>query len=248
MKRLYFSFVLLSLLCIVNIGSAYTVDEVFQNFKAAYSKCKNFSADFEETTLYKTRKSVSRGRFTFGIPNLLNMEYVSPRDPNKVVKTIVLDGVYTWSYTPLLNEVNKQKIQNPQRREILPGTGATLEELSNNWNMKLVPDEAANAKGIYQMHLTPKPDLFKRDVKQSGADKVGQKKQENGGVKETLEIWVNENEWFPVQFGYVTVYADESRRNVVMKLSNIERDKKLPTDIFKFVVPQDAEIIDLSEN
>ena len=69
------------------------------------------------------------------------------------MKTIVLDGVYTWSYTPLLNEVNKQKIQNPQRREILPGTGATLEELSNNWNMKLVPDEAANAKGIYQMQF-----------------------------------------------------------------------------------------------
>ena len=247
MKRLYYSLVLLCL-CFVNIGYTYTVDEVFMNFKTAYSKCKNFSADFEETTLYKTRKSVSRGRFTFGTPNLLNMEYVSPRDPNKVVKTIVLDGEYAWSYTPILNEVNKQKMQNPQRREVLPGTGATLEELSKNWNMKLVPDEAANKKGIYQIHLTPKPELLNINVKKSEIDKDIQKKQEGGGVKEILEIWVNESEWFPVQFGYVTVYEDGSRRSVVMKLSKIERDKKLPPEIFTFVTPKDAEIIDLSEN
>lgn len=247
MKRIYFSLAILSL-CFVNIGYTYTVEEVFNNFKAAYSKCSNFSADFEETTLYKTRKSVSRGRFTFGKPNLLNMEYVSPRDLNKVVKTIVLDGEFAWSYTPLLNEVNKQKLQNPKRQEILPGTGASLEDLSSNWNMTLVPDEAANAKGIYQIHLTPKPNLLNRNVKQNIKGNDIQRNQESGGVKEILEIWVNENEWFPVQFGYVTVYPDESRRNVVMKLSKIERDKKLPNDIFKFVIPKDAEIIDLSAN
>ncbi len=246
MKRLSFSLVLLCL-SYVNIGYTYTVDEVFMNFRTAYSKCKNFSADFEETTLYKTRKSISRGRFTFGIPNLLKMEYISPRDPNKVVKNIVLDGEYAWSYTPILNEVNKQKIQNPHRREILPGTGETLEDLSNNWNMKLVPDEAANAKGIYQIHLTPKPDLLNRNVKNNLKNKNIQKTTVRGGIKEILEIWVNESEWFPVQFGYVTVYEDGSRRNVVMKLTNIERDRKLPPDIFKFVTPKDAEIIDLSD-
>ena len=66
-----------------------------------------------------------------------------------------------------------------------------------------------------------------------------------------MKFGFNENEWFPVQFGYVTVYADESRRNVVMKflISNIERDKKLPTDIFKIrCSPKMPEIIDLSEN
>lgn len=247
MKRVYFSLVLLCL-CFVNIGYTYTVDEVFQNFKTAYGKCSNFSADFEETTLYKTRKSLSRGRFTFGKPNLLNMEYVSPRDLNKVVKTIVLDGEFVWSYTPLLNEVNKQKLPNQQRQEILPGTGASLEDLSSNWNMKLVPDEAANKKGIYQIHLTPKQNLLNRSANQNNKGDDIQRNQEGGGVKEILEIWVNKSEWFPVQFGYVTVYEDGSRRNVVMKLSNIVRDKKLPNDVFKFVIPKDAEIIDLSEN
>ena len=236
MKRLYFILIILSL-CFVNMGYTYTVDEVFKNFKSVYEKCQNFSADFEETALYKTRKSVSHGRFTFGIPNLLHMEYVSAKDPENIVKTVVLDGKFMWSYVPLLNEVNKQKLKNPQRREILPGTGATLEDLSNNWNMKLVTDKAAKSKGVYLMQLTPKPELLNRHLK---------KTVDGEEVKEKLEIWVKEGDWFPVQFGYVTVFEDGSRRSVIITLSNIKRDKKLPPDKFKFVVPKDAEIIDLT--
>jgi len=237
-KRYYFSIVLL-FLCFLSNGYSITVEEVFNKFKTEYAKCKNFSADFEETTLYKTRKSVSFGRFTFGVPNLLHMDYVSPKDPEKIIKTIVLDGKFAWSYVPLLNEVNKQKLQNPDRREILPGTGATLEDLSKNWDMKLVPDEAANAKGVYQMQLTPKPKLINKGLKQP---------EQTEEVKELLEIWVKEGEWFPVQFGYVTVFEDGTRRSVIVALSNIKRDKKLPADTFKLVYPKGAEVIDLTPN
>ncbi len=238
MIRKYCILIIISL-CFVNIGYTYTVDEVFSNFRTVYEKCQNFSAEFEETALYKTRKSVSFGRFTFGIPNLLHMEYVSPKNRDKIVKTVVLDGKYIWSYVPLLNEVNKQKIQNPDKREILPGTGATLEDLSKNWNMKLVPDEAAKAKGVHLMQLTPKPDQLKRRLNKppGGED-----------VKEQLEIWVKEDEWFPVQFGYVTLFEDGTRRSVIISLSNIQRDQKLPPTKFKFVVPKDAEVIDLSSD
>lgn len=238
MKRSYFSLVLL-FLCFVSTGYSFTIEEVFKNFKTEYVKSKNFSADFEETTLYKTRKSVSFGRFTFAVPNLLHMDYVSPKDPKKIIKTIVLDGEFAWSYVPLLNEVNKQKLQNPDRREILPGTGATLEDLSKNWDMKLVPDEAANAKGVYQMQLTPKPKLINRTLKEPQATEE---------VKESLEIWVKEGEWFPVQFGYVTVFKDGTRRSVIVALSNIKRDTELPADTFKLVYPKDAEVIDLTPN
>lgn len=238
MKRTYFILIILSL-CFVNIGYTYTVDEVFNNFKAVYEKCQNFSADFEETGLYKTRKSVSYGRFTFGIPNLLHMEYVSPKNHDIVIKKVVLDGKHVWSYVPLLNEVNKQKMQNPNKREILPGTGASLEDLSKNWDMKLVPDEAANPKGVHLMKLSPKPGLINRKSKNvnRGED-----------IKEQIEIWVKEGEWFPVQFGYITLFPDGSRRSVIIKLSNIKRDQKLPPKKFNFVVPKDAEVIDLSSD
>ena len=249
MKRLSCSLLLLCLcLSFSNIGHTYTVNEIFQNFKMAYEKSKNFSAEFEETTLFKTKKSVTRGRFTFGKPNLLRKEYVAPKAPNKIVKTIVLDGAYAWSYTPMLNQVNKTKLQNAQRRELLPGIGASLEDVTENWDMKHVPDEAANAKGVYQIQLTPKPHLLNRNAKQTPEDGTIKEKPKDGDVKETIEIWVKEGEWLPVQFGHAIEYEDGSRRSVIVKLSKIERDKKLHPKVFKFVYPEDAEVIDLSEN
>jgi outer membrane lipoprotein-sorting protein len=238
-KHLYWSFVLLCFsLCFVTSGYTYTVDEIFKKFQTAYKNSKNFSAEFEETTLYKRRKGVSRGQFTFGKPNLLRKEYVDHKDPDKIIKTIVLDGAYAWSYARVINQVNKQKLSNAQRRELIPGIGASLEGLSENWDMKLVPDEAANAKGVYQIQLTEKDRLVNGTVKKTSS---------NGNVKEILEIWVKQGEWLPVQFGYVVEYEDGSRRNVITKLSKIQRDKKLPLNAFKFAIPKGAEVIDLSE-
>ena len=56
---------LFSVMCVGN-ASSQTVDEIFQNFKVAYEKSENFSANFEETTLFADTKSVARGRFVFG--------------------------------------------------------------------------------------------------------------------------------------------------------------------------------------
>ena len=62
MKRICFLYMLTFLLAItVSNGAADTIEKVFQNFKAAYEKSKNFSADFEETTLQAGNKSVARG-------------------------------------------------------------------------------------------------------------------------------------------------------------------------------------------
>lgn len=233
MKHSYWIFILicLSIGFAIN-GHTYTVDEIYKNFKTAYDKSKNFSAEFEETTLYKTRKSVSRGRFTFGKPNLLRKEYVSRKDASQITKTLVLDGTYAWSYSRMLNQVNKKKLDPAKRRELLPGIGPFLEDVSENWNMKLVPDEAANQKNVHQIQLTPKQHLANN----------------NGKVKEILEIWVKEGDWLPVQFGHVLEYEDGSRRTVIMTLSKIARDKKLPSNTFKFVIPKNAEVIDFSEN
>jgi outer membrane lipoprotein-sorting protein len=104
--------------------------------------------------------------------------------------------------------------------------------------MQLVPDEAANPKGIYQIRLTPKSHLLNTPTEQIPAKR---------NIKEFLEIWVKEGEWLPVQFGFVTEYEDGSRRNVITKLSKIQRDKKLPLNAFKFAIPKGAEVIDLSE-
>ena len=221
-----------SLLFLLFANRAYpqTVDEIFHNFKTAYEKSENFSANFEETTLFADKKSVARGRFIFRRPNLLRKEYVDRNDAAKVVQLIVLDGEYGWTYTPILNQVNKMKWNNSERRELFPGIGASLEDVQKNYNMALIPDEFANPKGVHQIELQPKRHMVRTNA------------------KESLQIWVKSSEWLPVQFGYKTEFEDGTRQSVIVTLTQIERDKELAPDLFKFVVPEDAEVINLSEN
>lgn len=232
-RNLLLAVTLLSLLC-VNSAYPQNVDEIFQNFKTAYEKSDNFSANFEETTLLSNRKSVARGRFIFGKPNLLRKEYVDRKDASKVVQITVLDGEYAWTYTPILNQVNKMKWNNPERRELLPGIGASLEDVQINYDMVLVPDEFANPKGVHRIELTPKKDPKDHLM--------------NANVKEKLLIWVKSDEWLPVQFGYESELEDGTRQSVIVALTEIKRDTELAPDLFKFVVPEDAEVINLSEN
>ena len=230
MKRLYILTFLLAIT--VNNGTADTIENVFQNFKAAYEKSKNFSADFEETTLQAGNKSIARGRLMFSKPNLLRKEYVSHKNPTQLAQLIVLDGEYSWAYTPLLNQVNKMKWGRSNRKELLPGLGASLDEAAQKFNMELVPDEAANPKGIYRIKLTPKTQMSP-DV-------------EANIPREIIEIWVKSDEWLPVQFGYQSESNQEGNISVIVAFTNIQRDLEMDTELFKFVIPDGVEIIDLS--
>ena len=230
MKRVYILTFLLAIT--VNNGTADTIENVFQNFKAAYEKSKNFSADFEETTLQAGNKSIARGRLMFSKPNLLRKEYVSHKNPTQLAQLIVLDGEYSWAYTPLLNQVNKMKWGRSNRKELLPGLGASLDEAAQKFNMELVPDEAANPKGIYRIKLTPKTQMSP-DV-------------EANIPREIIEIWVKSDEWLPVQFGYQSESNQEGNISVIVAFTNIQRDLEMDTELFKFVIPDGVEIIDLS--
>ncbi len=235
MKRFYSLYILTFLLVIsITDGTADTIENVFQNFKAAYEKSKNFSADFEETTLRAGNKSIARGRLMFSQPNLLRKEYVSHRDPTQLAQLIVLDGEYSWSYTPLLSQVNKMKWGRANRKELLPGLGASLDEAAEKFNMELVPDEVANPKGIYRIKLLPKPQLSPN--------------AETNTPREIIEIWVKSDNWLPVQFGYQTEDESEGSISVIVAFANIQRDIEMDLDSFKFVIPDGVEVIDLSAN
>ena len=221
-----------SLLSLVFVSSAHpqNVDEIFQNFKQAYEKSDNFSANFEETTLLaNNQKSVARGRIVFRKPNLLRREYVGRKDASKVIQITVFDGKYGWTYTPTLNQVNKMKLDNP-KGQLFPGIGASLDDFELMYDMVLVPDEFANPKGIHNIEFTPKKDFANPDV------------------KEKFQIWVKSDGWLPVQVGHEIELEDGSRQSAIVKFSEIKRDKELAPDLFKFVVPKDAEVINLSEN
>ena len=230
MKRLYIFTFLLTITA--NNLTADTIENVFQNFKMAYEKSKNFSADFEETTLQAGNKSIARGRLMFSKPNLLRKEYVSHKNPTQLAQLIVLDGEYSWAYTPLLSQVNKMKWGRANRKELLPGLGASLDEAAQKFNMELVPDEVANPKGIYRIKLTPKAQM-PPDV-------------EANSPREIIEIWVKSDEWLPVQFGYQSESNEEGNISVIVAFANIQRDIEMDADLFKFVMPDGVEVIDLS--
>lgn len=235
MNRFHFLYILTFLLAItVSNGSADTIERVFQNFKAAYEKSKNFSAEFEETTLRAGNKSIARGRLMFSKPNLLRKKYVSHKDSTQLAQLIVLDGEYSWSYTPLLSQVNKMKWGRANRKELLPGLGASLDEAAEKFNMELVPDEVANPKGIYRIKLVPKPQIPPN--------------LETNEPREIIEIWVKSDNWLPVQFGYQTESDNDGSISVIVAFANIQRDIEMDADLFKFVIPDGVEVIDLSAN
>ncbi|MDE0300225.1 MAG: outer membrane lipoprotein carrier protein LolA [Candidatus Poribacteria bacterium] len=236
MRLLFCGVALTSLLLNANVksGNAYTVDDVFENFRKAYNESRNFSADFEETIFRDGVKSSSRGELTFSKPNLLRKRTINQKDPTQLVQLIVLDGSYSWAYTPLLNQVNKMKLSNPEHEPLLPGIDASLQDVQKNYDMKLVVDEVANRKGVYQLELTPRPHMLSKPL--------------DGGQspRETLEMWIQAKDWLPIQFGYKLQYDTESNVIGIISLTNIKRDQKLDTGFFKFDIPNGAEVIDIS--
>ena len=235
--KLFFGGIVLPFLLLTTYlesGYSYTVNEVFENFRKAYNESRNFSADFEETIFREGVKSSSRGELTFSKPNLLRKRTVSQKDPTQLVQLVVLDGVYSWAYTPMLNQVNKMKLNNPEHEPLLPGMDASLQDVQKNYNMKLIADEVANPKNVYQIELTPKPHILSKPA------------DDGGQSQETLEIWVQAKDWLPIQFGYKLRSDTESDVSGIISLTNIKRDQKLDAEFFNFDIPDGAEVIDIS--
>ena len=218
----------------VESGYAYSVDEVFDNFRKAYNASRNFSAEFEETIFRDGVKSSSKGELIFSKPNLLRKRTVGQKDPTQLVQLIVLDGAYSWAYTPMLNQVNKMKLNNPEHEPLLPGIDASLQDVQKNYDMRLIVDEVANSKGVYQIELTPKPHILSKPV------------GDGPQSRETLQIWIQAKDWLPIQFGYKLRSDTESDVSGIISLTNIERDRKLDDGFFKFDIPKGAEVIDIS--
>ncbi|MFQ6040336.1 MAG: outer membrane lipoprotein carrier protein LolA [Candidatus Poribacteria bacterium] len=218
---------LICLMFVANSTIAITVDEIYRNFQTAYEQSENFSADFEQTTHYQNQRSIAKGRLIFGKPNLLRQEYFDNANPKQLSQLIILDGKTSWSYTPWLNQVTKTESNG---KELLPGIGKSLENLTKNYNMELVEDEVANPKGIYRVKLSPK--------------RMTPKSTEQGApLPEIIEVWIRSKDWAPVQFSYKNQANDML---IVTALKNVKLNQKLDESTFKFTVPKDAEVINIS--
>lgn len=209
-----------------SVASAMTAEQAFNAFEKTYEQNQNFSAEFEQTTFQQNFKTVTQGRLFFGKPNLLRMEYYDPNNPKQLTQVIVLDGKHAWSYTPVLNQVNKSvQTQQGGGTGILPGLGASFDYLKQHYTLALVEDEAAAKKGVHRLSLSPKS---------------------NQEFQEILEVWLREKDWSPLQFSYQTVNNPSGDLTVITSLAKTKSNQKIPEDTFRFAIPEDAEVISIN--
>lgn len=206
------------------IAYAINTEEILRNFKKRYVAVKNFNADFEQTTLIAGRKSVAVGKVNFQKPNLLRQEYFDSSKPENTVQLIVSDGKTLWSYTPLVNQVTKQLIaQGKKDLELLPGFGASMENVGKNYTLKLIKDDLAEKNGIHVLELIPK------DATSDAAS-----------LFDELQVWIRDEDSAPVQFMY------KNRRNeltFIMSFKNVRINDKLVASTFQFEAPKGAQVI-----
>ena len=226
---------LFCLMFVANSVVALTVDEIYRNFKATYERTENFSADFEQTTHYQNQRSIAKGKLIFGKPNLLRQEYFDNANPKELSQLIILDGKTSWSYTPWLDQVTKTESKG---KELLPGIGKSLEDLPKNYNMDVVEDEIANPKGIYRVKLSPKQ-ITPKSTRQEPRTPI----EQSAPLPEIIEIWIQSKDWAPVQFSYKNQANDML---IITALKNVKLNQKLDKSTFKFTVPKDAEVINIS--
>jgi len=213
------SFLLLSMmLTVIGFAHAIDADDIAKKFTKVYKNMKNFTADFEYTTLIAGRKRTAVGKITFQKPNLLRQEYYESKDSQKLTQLIVSDGDELLSYTPMIKQVTKQDIKN---NDTFLGLGKSLEKIDKNYDIKLLKDELAEKKNIHLVELTPK-------------------KKDDTSMFDTIQVWIRDKDSLPVQIMYKD---DKNEASFFFSFENLKLNNKLDKSIFKFEIPTGVQVI-----
>jgi len=211
---------ILGMLTFVRVLFSIDAEEITKNVKKAYKNMKNFSADFEQTTIVAGKKRVAVGVLTFQKPNLLRQEYYESENSKKTSQLIVSDGKAIMSYTPMVKQMTKQEFSS-KNEELFPGFGQSLENVEKNYDIKLIKDEVSEKKGVHCVELTPK-------------------KQDEDQIFETIQVWVRDEDSIPVQ----VMYKDtKNSATFFFSFKNIKINSKIDESIFKFTPPSGTQIV-----
>jgi outer membrane lipoprotein-sorting protein len=224
LRKIGIFFIPLLILGLSDVVLSITVEEVLNNFREKYKETKNFSADFEQTSLVAGRKRVAVGELNFQKPNLLRERYFDPNNRETTTQLIISDGQILWSYTPLINQVTKQEfIYDENTMELFPGFGRSLENIEKNYSLSFVEDKLAEKKGIHVVELVPKKLNDASDP-----------------MFDFIQVWLRDKDSVPVQFMYKNKKNDMT---IVLSFKNIKINENLDESIFKFQVPKGVQVI-----
>lgn len=211
---------------LIAVNTALTVDanEILKNFRTEYKKTKNFTANFEQTTFVAGKKRVANGKLIYQKPNLLRQEFFNTSKPQDMTQLIVSDGKIVYSYTPLIKQVTKQILSSKKKDvELIPGFGESLEGIEKNYELKIIKDDLAEKQGIYLIELTPKRSSVDSSI-----------------FFDVLQVWIRYQDSMPVQFMYKD---NKNETTFILSFKDIKINEKIDESVFKFKIPDDAQVI-----
>jgi outer membrane lipoprotein-sorting protein len=162
------------------------------------------------TILYKPAAGNEKGK--------IRIDYTKP--DTRIVSVVGNNFVF---YQPRINQVVKTTLQQASKGKTggytsIIGLDGSLKNLARNYNIEYVKEESIGGEATTQLHLTPK----------------------NGGSLQSVEIWVSNRSWLPVQQKFVEKNGDYT----IVKLTNLEPNLKLSDDAFIVKYPNSTVVVD----
>lgn len=132
-------------------------------------------------------------------------------------QVLVTDGETSWTYSVLNEKVIIDKY-DPKNSEL--SASRFFVEFPNDFYMEVVGTENIAGKKMYVLKLTPK---------------------NSDNYIQSMKLWADEKEWFVRQISV----SDINGSNTTYLLKDLQINKGLPDQNFKFVPGKNVEVIDL---
>ena len=165
------------------------------------------------TLIYKPSAGQNKGK--------LRIDYTRP---SKDIIALVGDNVVF--YQPRINQVFKSTLAKAAKGKVsgysqLIGLDGSVKSLAGNYSIEIVGDEVTNGQKTTILRLTPK-----------GAKASGQ--------YATIDIWVSQQSWLPVQWKLVERNGDFT----IVSLRNVQLNGSIPDSAFNVTIPSGVKVVD----
>lgn len=148
----------------------------------------------------------------------LRIDYSKPD-----IRVVSVVGESFTFYQPRINQVVKMSIAKASKGKTgnytqIVGLDDSVKNLAKNYSIEYVKDEMVNGQMATQLHLVPK----------------------QSGQLVSLEIWVSQQSWLPIQQKFVERNGDYS----IVQLTNLEPNVKLTDEAFVVKYPNSTVVVD----
>ncbi len=98
-----------------------------------------------------------------------------------------------------------------------------LEGIEKNYNLRIVKDDLAEKQGIYLIELTPKENSTNSSI-----------------FFDVLQVWIRYQDSMPIQFMYKD---NKNETTFILSFKDMKVNEKIDESVFKFKIPDDAQVI-----